>query len=170
MSKLPHPKPSDALLARALPLHIWEQAAKQAKRGHVNHFCAGAAIFRDETFVARGCSHISLHSSVHAECNALGNLPRNLTEGADIAIVTIYMPTGSWSFSSRPCGRCARQLHARGIRFAHYAARDEAGIWSVRAESVAELAEIAERDVDDFNGYANRMRIHGVTPVRIVAA
>lgn len=169
-------KPSEDLLQRTLPLELWKMAEGQAWRSELIKFGVGAVVFDPKTQkpLGRGCAHYGFAdcTTVHAETHALGSLPRALTEGAAVVIVSASQATGNWSYSARPCASCSLRLFARGVSVAYYAGRDSDGIWAVRAELISDLADIARRyDLKHRStDLARSMRVRGVSSKVIAAA
>jgi deoxycytidylate deaminase len=163
-------KPDDLFLEESLPIELWEAAEKQAKRSTLNKFKTGAVIFdKDMNIIGRGCSHDKdghYLPTVHAEYEALRDSygARNYGEqrviGQGIVIVSINKAK-NYTYSSRPCLRCAAELHLGNIRYVYYAERLNDGEWIINVDSPVGLLNRAEQSGLRAARFAREMKIKG---------
>ena len=149
--------PSTSLLEIAAPIHIWEEAIKQAKRSVHKRHRTGAVIFKGDKILSKGCAHthnggLAIHS-IHAEHHALQNF-RDTDLSANICIVTITK-TGNFARSSRPCHACSALLE-KNLNRVVYCEMTNDGQWVVNDERTDDLFDRTEMK---RGKYTHEMRI-----------
>lgn len=139
-------KPTPQQLRQALPLEVWAEAERQARRSPLLKFRTGAVLWTPGNgVISTGTSHhteqaMSRVSSMHAEHHALRRASN--AAGAEIVVVAIGAP-GNWTHSACPCYSCARMLLARNIAMVHYALWN-GRVWQVISETPARLLSRAQ--------------------------
>ena len=149
--------PSTSLLEVAAPIHIWEEAAKQAERSCHHRHRTGAVIFKGDKILSKGCSHkhnggLAINS-IHAEHHALQSF-RDTDLSANICVVTITK-VGNFARSSRPCHACSSLLEKHLNRVV-YCEMTNDGHWivnDVRTDDLFERTNIKR------GKYASEMRM-----------
>jgi deoxycytidylate deaminase len=107
--------PTTEQLQKYAPIHIWDEAVKQAKRSdHTRHKTGCVLYTKQGEVIGRGCSHThdgGLHvRSMHAEADAINRqkfqeYPREL-----YALVVTLTRSGGFAKISKPCAGCAKLL------------------------------------------------------------
>lgn len=157
-------------LVEALPISIWEEGVKQAKRSTLRRFKTGAVVFHMKSgyIIGGGCSHIAEDNDInttHAERHALRNTYGERNYGGNskwgeygILIVSLGR-SGNFTYSSRPCLKCAKELDNDNIASVYWPERLNNGDWVVNCESPADLVFRAHANGVKINTYAKGMRI-----------
>lgn len=148
-------------LNEALPLFVWDETEKCAKRSTLGRHRTGALIFnRDYEAIGKGCSHHSAHNnrpSIHAEEHAIFEA-NGVARGNNIVIVTVTRGE-NYARSSRPCMKCLLHMNKVGIGEIIYAERLNTGDWIINQETPIEMMDRAARSYNRLDSFAKDMRV-----------
>lgn len=149
-------------LEEALPLNLWDECAKVARRSTLARHQTGAILFnRVYGIISKGCSHHSGifrdRPSVHAEAHAIREA-KGFASGMNLLIVTLTKP-GNFAYSSRPCIKCLLHANKIGIQEIIYAERLNDLSWVVNQEKPSEMIERASRSWNRLDSFAKEMRL-----------
>lgn len=151
---------------KTVPIHIWKNAIKQARRSTLHTFKTGAILFDSRSYeiIDSGCSYYHgadlIKPTVHAEEEALRYYRGGRTaKGLSMFIATIGK-AGNLAYSSRPCGACAFRMWEAEVDKVFYPERINSGEWVINVNEPKTLYKrFRSKETAAVGGFARGMRI-----------